>query len=230
MKLSPKKMKTMLKNVEIGKTVFYGREVLVLDHQDGKTLVLCKESIGNMPFDTDNCNDWRKSSLRKYLNGEFLRDLAKDSDSDDAILETEVDLTADDGLTDYGTSDDKIFLLTCDQYRKYRKLIPNLDDWWWLVTPYSTASNGYAHGVRRVYSNGSLNSFNACNGYGVRPAWFLKSDILVSDEEEESRCICIVSERTLESYSTRQLLEELIRREGLEKHEEVETAEVDCGW
>jgi hypothetical protein len=45
---------------------------------------------------------------------------------------------------------------------------------------------------------------------------------LVSDEEEESGCACIASERTLESYSTRELLEELIRREGLEKHEDEE--------
>jgi hypothetical protein len=217
-------MKTMLKNVEIGKTVFYGgREVLVLDHQNGKTLVLCKESIGDMPFDTDNCNDWKKSSLRKYLNGEFLNSLIKTSDMEREIEVAEVDLTADDGLTDYGTSNDKIFLLTCDQYRKYRKLIPNLDDWWWLATPYSTASNGYAHYVRNVNSDGGLNNSFAYYGrYGVRPAWFLKSDILVSDEEEESGCACIVSERTLESYSTRQLLEELIRREGLEKHEDEE--------
>jgi hypothetical protein len=98
-----------------------------------------------------------------------------------------------------------------------------LDDWWWLVTPYSTASNGYAHYVRYVVSDGSLISHNAYGGdRGVRPAWFLKSDILVSDEEEESGCACIASERTLESYSTRELLEELIRREGLEKHEDEE--------
>lgn len=217
-------MKAMLKNVEIGKTVFYGgREVMVLDHQDGKTLVLCKESIGDMPFDTDNCNDWKKSSLRKYLNGEFLNSLIKTSDMERDIEVAEVDLTADDGLTDYGTSYDKIFLLTCDQYRKYRKLIPNLDDWWWLATPYSTASNGYAHSVRSVGSDGSLSDTCAYYGnLGVRPAWFLKSDILVSDEEEESGCTCIVSERTLESYSTRELLKELIRREGLEKHEDEE--------
>lgn len=217
-------MKAMLKNVEIGKTVFYGgREVMVLDHQDGKTLVLCKESIGDMPFDTDNCNDWKKSSLRKYLNGEFLNSLIKTSDMERDIEVAEVDLTTDDGLTDYGTSNDKIFLLTCDQYRKYRKLIPNLDDWWWLVTPYSTASNGYARNVRGVISDGSLSNCIAYFGNsGVRPAWFLKSDILVSDEEEESGCACIASERTLESYSTRELLEELIRREGLEKHEDEE--------
>lgn len=181
-------MKAMLKNVEIGKTVFYGgREVMILDHrQDGKTLVFCKESIGNMPFDTDNCNDWKKSSLRKYLNGEFLNSLIKTSDMEGDIVETKVDLTADDGLTDYGTSDDKIFLLTCDQYRKYRKLIPNLDDWWWLVTPYSTASNGYARSVRFVISDGSLCNLNAYNGSnGVRPAWLLKSDILVSEWQKQ---------------------------------------------
>ena len=50
--------------------------------------------------------------------------------------------------------------------------------YWWLRTPYSSS----AYGVRRVYSGGSLNNYNACNGgYGVRPLCNLKSSILVSD-------------------------------------------------
>ena len=50
--------------------------------------------------------------------------------------------------------------------------------WWWLLTPYA----GYAHGVRYVTSDGSLDWNYAWDGpYGVRPALFLAPDTLVSD-------------------------------------------------
>ena len=61
-----------------------------------------------------------------------------------AFLTTELDLTTDDGLKDYGTCTVTIFLLTVDQYRRNRDVIPNADDWWWLSTAFSTKSNGYA--------------------------------------------------------------------------------------
>ena len=50
--------------------------------------------------------------------------------------------------------------------------------YWWLRTPNSS----YAHLVRGVYSDGSLNHYNAYDGsWGVRPLCNLKSSILVSD-------------------------------------------------
>lgn len=211
-------MKTALREIEAGKVILYrGKEVVVLGHQGDKTLVLCKESIGNMPFDKDNSNDWKESSLRRYLNSEFLNNLLCDSEMEREIPDSEVDLTADDGLDDYGISQDKIFLLTCEQYRKYRKVIPNLEDWWWLVTPYSTKENRYADSVSYVYSDGTLSNEAACYGhFGVRPAWYLKSEILVSDSE--NGCMC--EHEGIKAYSTKQLLEELIRREGENNYED----------
>ena len=86
-------------------------------------------------------------------------------------------------------------------YRKYRSVIPNLDDWWWLATAYSTESNGYAYYARTVYSDGSLNSYYACNGsYGVRPAFYLKSSILESLSP------------SLSEFTTEELLKEVLRR------------------
>lgn len=50
--------------------------------------------------------------------------------------------------------------------------------YWWLRTPHASSSR-YA---RYVNSDGSLNNSSAYNGFsGVRPAWFLSSDLLVSD-------------------------------------------------
>ena len=178
-----------------------GLDCIVLDVEQDKILVLAKESIGNMPFDEGNSNNFPKGTLCKYLNGEFIKKLKASGADTSALIPTTIDLTSDDGLKDYGETTQKIFLLTCDMYRKYRSVIPNLDDWWWLATAYSTESNGYAYGARIVYSDGSLGNDYACNGNsGVRPAFYLKSSILESLSP------------SLSEFTTEELLKEVLRR------------------
>lgn len=178
-----------------------GLDCIVLDVEQDKILVLAKESIGNMPFDEGNSNNFPKGTLCKYLNDEFIKKLKADGADTSALIPTTIDLTSDDGLKDYGETTQKIFLLTCDMYRKYRSVIPNLDDWWWLATAYSTESNGYANSARRVFSDGSLSYGSAYNGYGgVRPAFYLKSSILESLSP------------SLSEFTTEELLKEVLRR------------------
>lgn len=178
-----------------------GLDCIVLDVEQDKILVLAKESIGNMPFDEGNSNNFPKGTLCKYLNGEFIKKLKANGVDTSALIPTTIDLTSDDGLKDYRETTQKIFLLTCDMYRKYRSVIPNLDDWWWLATAYSTESNGYAHDARIVYSDGSLSIRNAYYGYrGVRPAFYLKSSILESLSP------------SLSEFTTEELLKEVLRR------------------
>ncbi len=178
-----------------------GLDCIVLDVEQDKILVLAKESIGNMPFDEGNSNNFPKGTLCKYLNDEFIKKLKADGADTSALIPTTIDLTSDDGLKDYGETTQKIFLLTCDMYRKYRSVIPNLDDWWWLATAYSTESNGYADGARYVRSVGSLGSYYAYYGYiGVRPAFYLKSSILESLSP------------SLSEFTTEELLKEVLRR------------------
>ena len=93
-----------------------------------------------------------------------LDNLIDTAGSGTAFLETEIDLTADDGLKDYGTCKATIFLLTADQYRRNRDVIPNVGDWWWLSTAVSTASNGYGNIACLVYDGGVLGGINACYG------------------------------------------------------------------
>ena len=178
-----------------------GLDCIVLDVEQDRILVLAKESIGNMPFDEGNSNNFPKGTLCKYLNNEFIKKLKADGADTSALIPTTIDLTSDDGLKDYGETTQKIFLLTCDMYRKYRSVIPNLDDWWWLATAYSTESNGYAHYARLVYSDGSLNDYFAYYGnVGVRPAFYLKSSILESLSP------------SLSEFTTEELLKEVLRR------------------
>ena len=178
-----------------------GLDCIVLDVEQDRILVLAKESIGNMPFDEGNSNNFPKGTLCKYLNGEFIKKLKTNGADTSALIPTTIDLTSDDGLKDYGETTQKIFLLTCDMYRKYRSVIPNLDDWWWLATAYSTESNGYANYARNVNSDGSLNYHYAYNGsIGVRPAFYLKSSILESLSP------------SLSEFTTEELLREVLRR------------------
>ena len=178
-----------------------GLDCIVLDVEQDKILVLAKDSIGNMPFDEGNSNNFPKSTLCKYLNDEFIKKLKANGADTSALISTTIDLTSDDGLKDYGETTQKVFLLTCDMYRKYRSVIPNLDDWWWLATAYSTESNGYARIARYVRSDGSLLYNGAYNGYyGVRPAFYLKSSILESLSP------------SLSEFTTEELLKEVLRR------------------
>lgn len=178
-----------------------GLDCIVLDVEQDKILVLAKESIGNMPFDEGNSNNFPKGTLCKYLNDEFIKKLKADGADTSALIPTTIDLTSDDGLKDYGETTQKIFLLTCDMYRKYRSVIPNLDDWWWLATAYSTESNGYAYYARYVGSGGRLGGSFACRGgRGVRPAFYLKSSILESLSP------------SLSEFTTEELLKEVLRR------------------
>ena len=149
--------------------------------QTGADWVKCiaSDCVEERAFDEGNKNDFAASSLRAYLNGEFLRRLIKAGAPEEMFEYFNIDLTADDGLKNYGGDRVRIGLITCEEYRLLRGNIPALPDrWWWTATPDSPINSF----VRGVYSDGSLNYNSAYIGnYGVRPLCNLKSSILVSD-------------------------------------------------
>lgn len=181
-------MKKALKAAARGTVFPYaGEKWVVLEHDPaGRTLCLRLEVIPDKPFDEDNRNNFAISSSKEWMNGPYLDNLIDAVKGPHAFLQTELDLTADDGLKDYGTCTVTIFSLTVDQYRRNRDVIPNADDWWWLSTAYSTASNGYEHSARYVWIGGTLNWYDAYYGlYGLRPACYLDSDLLISMDGDE---------------------------------------------
>lgn len=154
--------------------------------QTGADWVKCiaSDCVEERAFDEGNKNDFAASSLRAYLNGEFLRRLIKAGAPEEMFEYFNIDLTADDGLKNYGGDRVRIGLITCEEYRLLRGNIPALPDrWWWTATPDSPINNF----VRHVSSGGSLRDDYAYNGYyGVRPLCNLKSEILVSYLNGES--------------------------------------------
>lgn len=180
--------KIALKNTARGTAFDYaGQSWILLENDDGRALCLSKDIIEARAFDDGNCNNFAVASSKEYLNGAYLDNLLEDVNGPDAFLTTELDLTTDDGLKDYGTCTVTIFLLTVDQYRRNRDVIPNADDWWWLSTAFSTKSNGYESLARDVLTDGSLDRDGACyGGVGLRPACYLDSDLLISIEDDEA--------------------------------------------
>lgn len=147
--------------------MYRGIEFIRLGLEQGGVLCMTAKPIAEEAFDPDGCNNWVKSRARKKLNTEFLSLL----DEND-LLPFESDLTADNGDTAYGKCVDKIGILSCDLYRKYRKIVPLFDEWMWTCTPWycGTPTPGYAVIVRPVHSDGTLCYYGALTAGGLAPA------------------------------------------------------------
>lgn len=183
---APTDGRVKLADIRPGGRFSFGGVVWVKLNDSG--LCLSAELVTEKAFDGRNCNDWRGSSLRQWLNEDFLQQLCDhetrehgdNPDAPEPFIKITSDLTADNGMTDYGTAEDLIALLTCDLYREYRDIIPPVDNWYWTLTPWSCDPE-YSHSVRLVHTSGVLSNFNALHGHhGVRPLCNLSSEILVS--------------------------------------------------
>ena len=147
--------------------MYHGIEFIRLGLEQGGVLCMTAKPIAEEAFNPNGCNDWSKSRARKKLNTEFLS-LMDEND----LLPFESDLTADNGDTAYGKCVDKIGILSCDLYRKYRKIVPLFDEWMWTCTPWhcGTPLAGYAHTVRLVFSDGTMSGNLARGAAGLAPA------------------------------------------------------------
>lgn len=153
----------------------------ILDITDKGYMCLADRLEESMEFDSDS-NDWRNGDLREYLNGDFIEELSE-AIGEDNIIPFQRDLLSLDGQTEYGTCEDKVSLLAVDEYRKYRSLIPNTDEyWWWLITPWSTPCNDYKTSVAVVSSSGYICNFICDYNFGVRPFCIFSSAIFESEE------------------------------------------------
>ena len=148
--------------------IFKGCEWITLDNNvDGGVLAIMASSWNGEEyrFDEDCCNNYAKSSLRRKLPNELLPVLGEDN-----LIPHEVNLVADNGDDRYGTVTDRVFILSCDEYRKYRKNVPLLPEWMWTCTPWYITDSGGGNIVRCVGADGYLDSSNAYRTNGVAPA------------------------------------------------------------
>lgn len=164
--------------------MFKNFEWVCLDpnHPDGGVLaIMAKPWKNNLKFCPDdlyadekgNWNNYRTSFLHKEVLG-----LVKVIGADNLILH-EVDLVADNGDRAYNTVTvmDDVFILTCDEYRKYHDYIPHYDSCIWTATPWccgdKDSDTGDAVVVRVVGRGGILSNDIAYSRLAVAPACVL---------------------------------------------------------
>lgn len=187
---------TQLKQVPVGKTFeVWDRKFTVLRNDEDKVFVLAAELETQMPFREDGevykvaPNDFRDSTIRNWLNDEYLGLLQEKGLKNGDILDLKIDLKCTLGQHEYGTDKVKAGLLTLEQYGEHYDIIPTVDDWWCLATPWKTPSRSpntnHTDSVWRVNAYGGCNYNDYSNTYGVRPALNLSPSLLVAWEDED---------------------------------------------
>ena len=129
-------------------------------------------------FDDNNNGDWRTSSLRAKLRSELLPVLGEEN-----LIPKDMDLVADNGDDSFGYAvGELISILSADECRQYRKIIPGYSEYIWTCTPWRIDDAGYANGVRLCHTGygGALDYHNAHNSLGVAPLVIFKSSIFQS--------------------------------------------------
>lgn len=163
---------------------FKGFEWVVLNPKatEGGVLAMMTRTWNGQeyPFDEDGCNNWKESSLKKKLEEELLSVLGREN-----LLEHLVRLDADNGSLEYGVDLCQVFILTCDEYRRYREYVPLLPEWMWTCTPWTTTGSN----VRRVRLDGSLGNNIANYTLGVAPACVIKKESLIALTGAEKRVL-----------------------------------------
>ena len=119
--------------------------------------------------------------MREYLNTEFIEKITNEI-GEENIIAFNRNLLSLDGQDEYGSCEDKVSLLTVDNYRKYRSFIPNTDDWWWLATPWSTKRNDCEYSVTVVSPSGYFNRILCSCSSGVRPFCIFLSELFESED------------------------------------------------
>lgn len=163
--------------------MFKGFEWVCLDpnHPDGGVLaIMAKKWAEDVKFcpsdkfadEKGNWNNYCTSNVRVILS-----DMANFVFKRKSLLLHTVDLVADNGDNSYGTVHDFVFILTCDEYRKYRDHIPHYDRLIWTATPWCCGDKDSDAGgssiVRTVNAGGLLYNYGACNCGAVAPACIL---------------------------------------------------------
>lgn len=178
-------IKKRVKGLLVGEKFVYGKKnCLALENMEDGTLCMVLDEDFESKF--GETNNFAESELRKKLHGEYLDEWVKDGADRASFVLMQVDLTANDGLKDYGTCECLLAPRTCDQHRKYRYLIPNpKGNWEWTATAYSTKANGDSLTAYQVTGAGGLSINYSVNvAYGVRPLFKLNPESLVECEIE----------------------------------------------
>lgn len=153
----------------------------ILGSNGNGVFCLCMESLGDKTLDS-KCNEWTSSNLRDYLSTEIYKKICEEIGTEN-VIGFERDLLSLDGQSEYGTCKDFVSLISIDEYRKYRSMIPNFKEWWWTLTPYSTKCNDDAIWCTVVSPSGIFSGRIYYSQCGVRPVCIFSSTLFESEDD-----------------------------------------------
>ena len=148
-------------------------EWLILTQDDEKMLVVSRYCLDYLKYPDDWSSNisWENSSLRSYLNNEFIENAFTAEEQQEIIL-TENQNTANEDFyctVDGNRTEDRVFLLSIDEVQKY------------LSAPGSSGSLKIAYGTDYLYDK--LQSHYVFKEYGQPLDWALRADIDTSRHE-----------------------------------------------
>lgn len=152
----------------VGDTVFIGgEEFVMLEKTEEDCLLITKEPVNYMGI--GNAPIYTKGMVHDWLNTQFYGDIVRFA-GEENILEREIDMMADDGTGKEHKQLVKVSLLTADEYRKFRELLPPIDAEWWLATRKTDVAKEPAYSYAYVMDITGLIDWDChhCK-HGVRP-------------------------------------------------------------
>jgi len=155
----------------------------VLKRKNGEALIVTKNVIDAQPYDALNKADWHSSSLRAFLNGEFMN-TAFSSDEAAKILSEIYIPTVDDAIALFDDRDDRVDY-TVTEYAKGRGAHTFSDGkcFTWLASSASGDQN-----PPMMNADGGITLLGVCASLknGIRPMMLIKTDILEDKNEDLS--------------------------------------------
>lgn len=159
------------------------RKYKVLEQYGDTTKIISLDLVKeNVEF--GDTSDYKTSNVKKLCDTEILKDFEEEFGAENVETHTADIITADGQKL--GTVDCKIRPITFDEAREYTDITPNndLNDWYWILSPWSTEERGWKKNITIVSPSGDFNYDFYGNANGVRPVCILKSNIFVSKVEE----------------------------------------------
>ena len=161
-----------LKKAKVGDDVIYGEcHWLVLNRKANEVFLAKYKPIqqeGVAYNDLSEAVTWENCTLRTYLNNRFLDEFLTKS-MIEKIKTT--DITVPDNKK-YGTEGgnstrDKVFLLNCDEVKRYEEILNIYDRSWWIINP------GNEQNTAQFVSNGQIMDYGydvSTTNISIRPA------------------------------------------------------------
>lgn len=140
---------------------------------------IMKDFLGDTKLFDTYCNRWHPSRLRRHL--QYIGCEIEDNCHHDVLQYMERDLMALDGTMANEISNDKVSLLTLDEYRLYREYLEyptkfpdNIE--WALLTAVSEKNR---QDICAVDACGVVKQCYCAESFNIRPVCTFRSDVLV---------------------------------------------------